>query len=291
MNRNLALSFCVLLASGPVLAQDTAANPPAEAAGDTGAGFKLTGMKCFSDRIINKAGVGKGGFKLEAGVQIGSTGPGSEITDYTFPEDQKKQYFHFDFGEAGAKKKITATVVAAKTTLGINLDVISVSGETDAAGKLPAEWSLKSNWPVGFYEVFFTSGGKPAGSAGYLVRATEDRKKPLVAKGVTILSMREGKAVAVEALKPSDNNLLFKVATEGADTAGADVVMFLGYIDDQEKKQAIPNSEVSVQKWPLENTELIYTFEMEKPFPAGSYFLVVQVGGVDLVAHPFTVAE
>lgn len=279
----LVLPLALLLAAPPASAQEAA--PPADA------GFKVAGMKCFSDKIVNKAEVTKGGFKFEAGVKIGDTGPGSELADYTFPEDQRKQYFRFDFGEAGAKKTVAAKVVAAKTTLGMNLEVITVSGETSAEGELPAEWSLDKNWPVGFYKVFFSSDGKPAGTAGYLVKAKEERKKPLAAKSVTILSMREGAPVAVEALKPSDNDLVFKVATEGGDTAGMNVGMLLGYIDEEGKKQSVPNSEITVEEWPLEDTELIYTFEMENPMPVGKFFFVVQVDGADLVAHPFAVAE
>lgn len=286
MKRTLLLPFVMLPLAVTLPAQEPSAKAPADP------GFEIKGMKCFSDKIINKAEIGKGGFKLEAGFKIGTdTGPGSELDDFTFPEDQLKQYFSFDFGSAGAKKTITASVRAIKTTLGANLPVISVSGDTDAEGKLPAEWSLKHNWPVGFYKVFFTCDDKSVGSAGYLVKATKDRTSPIKAEGVTILAYHDGKAVEKTNLKPEDSDLLFKCATKGANTKGVTVRMFIGFIDDKGEKSILPDSEVTMEGWPLEDTEILYSFDMKKPFPEGDYFMVYLIDGEELVAHPFKVAK
>lgn len=279
----VAVLACVAVST---FGQDPAAKAPA------GPGFQVTGMKCFSDKIINKLETGKGGFKLEAGFRVGTNlGPGSELEDFTFPEDQMKQFFTFEFGAAGAKKEITATVKAMKTTLGANLKVVSVSGTTDAEGKLPAEWSMKRNWPVGLYKVFFTCNDQPVGSAGYLVKAVKDRESPITSEGVTILSYRDGKAVPKTALTPDDNDLIIKCATKGANTKGADIRMFIGYIDDKGEKLTLPDSEVTMEKWPLEDTELIYTFEMGKKMPVGKFFMVYLINGEELAVHPFTIAE
>jgi hypothetical protein len=149
-------------------------------------GFEITGLKCFSNKIINKAEINKDGFKFEAGFRVGTNlGPGSELDDFTFPEDQLKQYFEFQFGEGAAGKTITCNVKAMKTTMGASLKVVEVSGKTDSEGKLPAEWSLEKNWPVGLYKVFFTCDGQPVGTAGYLVKAVKDRESPIKATGVT----------------------------------------------------------------------------------------------------------
>lgn len=282
------LPFFIAVALG-FTAQGFGQDPHAKAPED--AGFKITGMKCFSDKIINKVEAGKGGFKIEGGFKIGTnTGPGSELEDFTFPETQKKQYFTFDFGAAGAKKKIDVTTKAIKTTLGANQDVITVSGSTDGEGKLPAEWSLKTNWPVGLYKAFFSCEGKPVGTAGYLVKAEKDRVSPIKSKGVTILAVHGGKAETKTKLTPDDNNLIFKCATEGANTKGVKVTMFIGHIDEKGDKNRVPNSEVEIEDWPLEDTTITYTFELEKKFPTGTFYMIYLIDGEELAVHPFTVA-
>lgn len=276
------LLLSLFLTGLPIIAQDVAVE----------GGFKITGMKCFSDKIINSVDVGKDGFKIEAGFRIGTpSGPGSELKDFTFPEDQLKQYFTFEFGKAAAGKLINVEVKAMKTTMGVNLDVVSVSGKTDDDGDLPAEWNLKTPWPVGLYKVFFTCEDKPVGTAGYIVKATKDRKTPIKAKGVTILSMRNDKPVEKTQLTPEDNNLIFKCATEGANTKGCTVSMFIGTINEKGEKERMPDTEVTVEDWPLENTELLYTLELPKRFPPGEYHMVFLINDELLTAHPFKVAE
>ncbi|QIF02422.1 hypothetical protein [Roseimicrobium sp. ORNL1] len=279
----LCFSFAVFAWS-----QDPSAKPkqPADP------GFEIKGMRCFSDSIINKAEVGKSGFKVEIGGSIGTrSGPGSELSDFTFPENQQKQYFIFDFGPQGAEKMITAKLKAMRTTAGAGLSIVEVSGKTDKEGKLPAEWNLKKNWPVGFFKVFFTCEGQPVGTAGYLVKATKDREAPIKATGVTILSFKDGKSTEKTGLTTSDNDLVFKCATTGGNTKGVPVRMFIGQIDDKGEKSILKNSEITVEDWPLEDTELVYSFELPDKFPAGKYHMVIYANNEMLIAHPFTVAE
>jgi hypothetical protein len=255
-------------------------------------GFEIKSMRCFSDSIINKAEIGKGGVKIEGGFSIGTrSGPGTELSDFTFPEDQQKHYFIFDFGPGGADKMITANLKAMRTTAGAGVNMIQVSGKTDKEGKLPAEWNLKKNWPVGLYKVFFTCEGQSVGTAGYLVKATKDREAPIKATGVTILSFKDGKPTEKAALTTSDNDLVFKCATTGGNTKGVAVRMFIGQIDDKGEKTIVKNSEITVEDWPLEDTELVYSFELPGKFPAGKYHMVFYVNDEVITAHPFTVAE
>lgn len=288
MKRSLFALLSLLLVSSssgeePAAQKETAADP----------GFEIKSMKCFSDKIINKAEVGKTGFKVEGGIRIGTpSGPGSELADFTFPEDQLKQYFEFQFGPGSAGKTIGVKVKAMRTTLGNNLGVVDVSGKTDAAGKLPAEWSLKKNWPVGLYKVFFTCDGAPVGTAGYVVKAVKDRESPIQATGVTILSLKDGKSTEKTKLTSTDNDLVFKCATKGANTKGVAVRMFVGQRGaKQEDNTIIKGSEITVEDWPLENTEILYSFELPDKFPKGDYDLVIYLDGKLLIEHPFSVSE
>jgi hypothetical protein len=268
--------------------QDPSAKPEQAA----GPGFEIKSMRCFSDSIINKAEIGKGGVKIEGGLSIGTpSGPGTELSDFTFPENQQKQYFIFDFGPGGADKMITANLKALRTTAGAGLNMLQVSGNTDKEGKLPAEWNLKKNWPVGLYKVFFTCEGQSVGTAGYLVKATKDREAPIKATGVTILSFKDGKGTEKAGLTTSDNDLVFKCATTGGNTKGVSVRMFIGQIDDKGEKTIVKDSEIAVEGWPLEDTELVYSFELPGKFPAGKYHMVYYVNDEMIIAHPFTVVE
>jgi hypothetical protein len=286
MNRFCAAFVSFFLASS-AWGQDPA--PKTEAPDP---GFEIKSMKCFSDKIINKAEIGKTGIKVEGGFRIGTpAGPGSELNDFTFPEDQLKQFFEFQFGPGSAGKTIGVTVKAMRTTLGTNLPVVEVSGKTDATGKLPAEWSLKKNWPVGLYKVFFTCDGAPVGTAGYLVKAVQDRESPIKATGVSILSFKDGKSTEKTKLAPTDNDLIFKCATRGASTKGAEVRMFVGKREQEGKNTIIKGSEVTVADWPLEDTEIIYSLELPDKFPKGNYDMVIFVNGKLLIEHPFSVAD
>ena len=257
-----------------------------------GPGFEVTSMKCFSDKIINKASVGVDGVKIEGGIRIGALeGPGSELTDFTFPEDQKKQHFEFQFGPGSGGKTISVSLKAVRTTLGANIGILEVSGKTDKNGKLPAEWNLKKNWPVGLYKAFFTCDGASVGTAGYLVKAVKDRETPIEATGVTILSFKDGKSTEKTKLTTADNDLNFKCATKGANTKGADVRMLVRVKGDKEQERILKGSEVKIDSWPLEDTEMIYSLELPDKFPAGDYDMVIFVNEEQLIAHPFSVTE
>lgn len=288
--KHATLILCLLTAS--IFSQDkpAAEKPAAEKPADPG--FEIKGLKCFSDKIINKAEVGASGFKVEAGFRVGTNlGPGSELSDFTFPENQLKQFFEFQFGEAAAGKTITATVKGMRTTFGAGIGVVEVSGKTDKNGNLPANWSLEKNWPVGLYKVFFTCDDQPVGSAGYLVKAVKDRESPIKATGVTIISYKDGKGTEKTTLTTADNDLIFKCATTGANTKGTTVRMLIGYEDDKGEKVIMKNSEVTMEDWPLEDTTLVYALELPEKFPAGDYNMVYFINDEPLIAHSFTVTE
>lgn len=252
--------------------------------------FKLVGMKAYSDKIENKAEVGKDGVKIEGGVRVGNIAQrGSEIPDLTFPETQRKQYFDFTFSPGSAGKEVEVHVVGEKTSAGINRNVLSLSGKIDDKGTLPAEWSLKKNWPVGLYNVVFVYGGQVVGNGGYLVKATPERETPITAGDVTIYSVRDGKDVEVKELKPSDNNLIFSCATKGSYTKGATVRMWLEKVDDKGATQEIPTTVMQVEEWPLDDTDLVYTLELPGAMPVGSYNVVYAVNGKVLKKQPFLV--
>lgn len=255
-------------------------------------GFEIQSMKCFSDKIINKASVGVDGIKVEGGIRIGTPeGPGSELTDFTFPEDQRKQYFEFQFGPGSGGKTITASLRAARTTLGANLKIVEISGKTSKDGKLPAEWNMKKNWPVGLYKVFFTCEGESVGTAGYLVKAVKDRESPIVATGVTIVSFKDGKGTEKTKLTTADNDLNFKCETKGASTKGANVRMLVRKKGDKEEERILKGSEVKLEDWPLEDTEIVYSLELPDKFPEGDYDMIIFVNEAQLIAHPFSVTE
>lgn len=252
-------------------------------------GFKLVGMKCYSDKIQNKIESGKGGFKIEGGFKLGG-GKGSEISDFTFPEDQLKQYFDFQFGPGSGGKTIDVVLETVKSTAGVGLEVVSLSGKTDGEGKLPAEWNMKKNWPVGTYRASFSCEGKSVGTGTYLVKAVADRESPIKPKELKTYAVKEGERVEKTKLTPGDNSLVFSLATEGAATKGAKVNMFLGYMDDKGEKQVIPDAAVEIEDWPLEDTVLVYTFELPKELPEGKYFMVYLVNDEILLEHEFDVA-
>ena len=263
---------------------------PAEAPADPG--FEIQSMKCFSDKVINKAAVGVDGIKVEGGIRIGTPeGPGSKLTDFTFPEDQQKQYFEFQFGPGGGGKTITASLRAMRTTLGANLKIVEVTGKTSKDGKLPAEWNMKKNWPVGLYKVFFTCEGASVGTAGYLVKAVQDRESPIESTGVTIFSFKDGKSTEKTKLTTADNDLNFKCETKGANTKGATVRMLVRGTGDKEEERILKGSEVKVEDWPLEDTEIIYSLELPDKFPKGDYEMVIFVNDKVLTEHRFSVTE
>lgn len=253
---------------------------------EEGGGFEITGMKCFSDQKTNKAEVGKDGFKFQASFGLGGK-PGDELKDFTFPETQKKQYFEFQFGPGSEGKTVTVILRGERTTLGIGNKVVEVSGAIDKEGKLPAEWSLKRDWPVGFYKAYFTCEGKPVGSAGYVVKAVKERETPIEATGVKILSFKGDKPTEKTTLSPEDNDLIIKCATKGAHTSGAKVHMFIRSAGEDGK--VVPKSEANVDDWPLEDTEIIYSYEMSKGLPVGSYEFVTEVNEKEITTHPFKV--
>lgn len=254
--------------------------------------FKLIGMKAYSDQIENKAEVSKDGFKIEGGVRVGSLAQrGSEISDLAFPETQRKQYFDFTFGPGSAGKEVDVHVVSERTSAGINREVLSLSGKIGAEGVLPAEWSLKKNWPAGLYKVVFTFDEQVVGSGGYLVKATLERDTPITAGDVTTYSLREGKEVEVTTLKPSDNNLVFSCATKGSFTKGATVRMWLEKVDESGAAKEISPTVTEVQDWPLDNTDLVYTLELPGAMPVGSFVVVYAVNGKVLKKQPFSVKE
>jgi hypothetical protein len=258
----------------------------------TPAPFKLIGMKAYSDKIENKAEIGKDGVKIEGGVRVGNISQrGSEITDLTFPETQRKQYFDFTFGSGSAGREVKVNLVSKKTSAGLNRRVLSLAGKIDDKGTLPAEWSLENDWPVGLYNVVFVSDGQVVGSGGYLVKATPERETPVTAGEVTIYSVRDGKEVEMKDLKPSDNNLVFACATKGAFTAGATVRMWLERVDKDGGAQEIQPTVMEVKEWPLDDTNLVYKLELPGAMPVGTFNVVFAVNGKELKRQPFSVKE
>ena len=281
----------LLLASG-AFGQDPAPRkkqPAKEVAKEAAeSAFEIKSMKCFGEKSAQKSGVGKGGIELETGNPDGA---GPELADFTFPEDQRKQHFEFQFGPGSEGKTITARVLSMRTTLGANLEVVEVSGKTDGKGRLPAAWNIKKNWPVGLYKVFFTCDGKPVGNAGYLVKAVKERKSPFEATGVTILSHKDGENTEKTELTTSDRDLTFKCSTTGANTGGVTVSMYVQRKKDAGGATTVKGSEVKVEDWPLEDTEIIYSFEMPDKIPVGDYEMVVLIDDEVLTTHPFSVKE
>lgn len=278
----ISIVSLVLLASA-VLAQAEDAKPVP---------FKLIAMKAYSDKIENKAEVGKEGFKIEGGVRVGNISQrGPEIADLTFPETQRIQYFDFTFGPGSAGKDVEVHVVSEKTSAGINRSVLSLSGKINDKGSLPAEWSLTKDWPVGLYNVAFVSAGQGVGNGRYLVKATPERETPITAGDVTIYSVRGGKDVEVKELKPADNNLIFSCSTKGSFTKGATVRMWLEKVDENGASKEIAPTAMEVKEWPLDNTDLVYTLELPGATPVGNFAVVYAVNGKVLKTQPFSVKE
>ncbi len=250
--------------------------------------FKLKGMKLFSDKIINKAEATSGGFKIQGGIHIGDTGPGSELPGFEFPETQLKQYFTFQFGSAAAGKTLSMIVTGEKTTLGQEIQVISLSGKVGADGDLPASFSLKNNWPVGLYRVDFRLGDDSVGSAGYLVKATADRTAPIALKDLKIYTTEKNQGVERKSPKPGDHYLEFHTSTSGAKTAGA-AVKFTLWALDSAGKPATQVLTTETKDWPLENTTLIHSAELPKDWPVGKYRIDYEVDGKLAGSEPFEI--
>ena len=291
----MKITTLTLLALAPLcaVAQEAKQETKPETKPEAKPPFKVVSMKCFSDKYINRAGISKEGLRIEGGFKIGNIeGRGSELDEFAFPETQRKHYLEFKFGAGGEKKKIHVTLVAKRTTAGLDQSFLEVEGVTSGDGTLDCEWSLKRDWPIGLYTAYFTHEGQAVGSGGYFVTpAKEHRESPIKADKVTILIDKDGKMQEQASLAPGGPEARFRMPTTGAKTKGAHVKMELAHLTDKGAKEAIPGSEVDIPSWPLEDTTLIYTLSLPATFPEGKYQVVVHVDEALLVAHDFEVRK
>jgi hypothetical protein len=249
--------------------------------------FKLTSIKYFSDRIINKAEKTPGGFKIEFGARVGIKGPGSELGSADFPETQLVQYAKAQFGAAAAGKAVNVLVMAEKTTRGIEKRVISLSGKVGSDGSLPIEVSLKESWPVGIYRMEFYADKALIGKAEYNVLAETLRATPIELKAVRIFTQENNKSVELTTPKPGNRYLEFIGMTAGAKTAGAAVKFTLTFTGDGKANQQVMT--MTVDKWPLENTPLAFNVELPRDWPVGKYRVDFAIDGKPLGNSTFEI--
>ena len=252
--------------------------------------FHLISMKVFSDRILSPTEKGFTPLELAREVKLGEfAGVGSELNGYAFPENQRVQYFRFQFSPGSAGQQVDLTIFGAKTSLGLEKKVTEVTGVIDQDGNLPVQVSIDAVWPVGFYRADFSFGGKSVGQGAYQIKAVKDRTAPITVQRITIYTLEDNRGVLRNTPKTTDRYLEFHAITTGANTAGATVAWKLSVLDNAGR----PAGEVSsreITNWPLENTVIVAHYELPTDWRAGKYLLEYWVNGTAAGTHTFEIS-
>ena len=234
--------------------------------------FHITGMTLFPDTPQAQAG--------------------PPLKGYEFKDSQLQQYLTLNFDEAAAGKKVNVTLIAARTTLGMeklvkrfNEAVISPDG------KLPVSIKLPQAWPVGSYRLQISSEGQRIGNAGYKVVPTEAKRTPITLSKVHIYREKaDGGVEEVTKPKVTDHHLYFAGDTKGAQTDGAKVTWILNYFEP-EKGTTQKAAGVDILGWPLDNTVVTFDVTLEKDWPEGRYAVELSVDGEPVGQHAFEIVK
>jgi hypothetical protein len=196
------------------------------------------------------------------------------------------------FDKAAAGQKVVTRVLAVRTTLGAERQLIQFEPVAiDAEGRLPLELKLPGAFPPGLYRVDVIQGDKIIGNAGYIVKATEAKKTPLTVATIDILRRKpDGSPEAAKPPKAADRHLYFVAETKGARTAGAHVTWTFTAVDTTAgKNKDLPG--LDEMNWPLEDTTLVYDIELPRDWPQGKYHVALKVDEETIKEIDFEIKE